>query len=283
MFESIAAVLFKWQPYLGYITVDRPERQTCSVGSQYTHRTSVGGYRAILNHGRSMTKYNNRNNKRKLKKRNTLTKVPKSIESRTTMFYDFGFASSVTSTGVQYSILDPLKNNLLLYFQTLWEPSLLGWSPGVRILNAKLRIEHIDVRIIFTGAQSTTLLAGDLFNSIRHVLYLTGNSPLDAQPVPLNNISEFLDVRDVKKVYTDQVIPLPSQAFDTVNSYNVPQVVQRTYRLKVNRQFTWWTSDPTGASGWDTREGNINCALVSDSLVSPHPTVEYRLRVYYSY
>lgn len=279
----VTAAAFIWQPYLGYIIVDRPGQQPCPVGSQCTHRTLVDGYQTILNTGRS--RHNNNNNKRKMPKgkKTRKNKIPRSIESRTTGFYDFGFANSISTGGVQYSILDPLKNNLLLYFQTLWEPSLVGWSPGVRVLNAKIRVESIDLRAVFTGAQSTTLLAGDLFNSIRHVLYLTGNSPLDVQPTPLTNLTEFLDVRDVVKVYTDQVIPLPTQAFDTVNQYNVPQVVQRTYRLKVNRQFTWWTSDPSGASGWDTREGNINCSFISDSTVSPHPTVEYRLRVYYSY
>jgi len=207
----------------------------------------------------------------------------KTIERRTYDYIDFGFSNNITSTSLQYSMLDPLRTTILPSFSVLWKPSLLGWSPGIKILNAKIRLEKVEIRVLVTGAQSTTLLAGDLFNSLRYIMYKTGNSPLDAQPNPLANTTEFLDLRDVTKVYLDKLVPLPTQAFDSANGYNVPQVIQQTFTCPLGLTLEWYSSDSTGATGWDTRMNNLNVAFVSDSTVSPHPTIEFRQRMYYSW
>lgn len=216
-------------------------------------------------------------------KNNKLVLYKKPIESRNYDYIDFGFSNTITTTPLQYAMLDPFRTVILPSFSVLWKPSLLGWSPGVKILNAKIRLERVDCRALLTGAQSTTLLAGDLFNSIRYICYKTGNSTLDTQPTPLNNLTEFLDLRDVLKVYTDKLVPLPTQAFDSANGYNVPQVRQDTFSINLGSTLEWYSSDPTGATGWDTRMYNFLITFVSDSSVSPHPTIEFRQRMYYSW
>lgn len=207
----------------------------------------------------------------------------KPIESRSMDYIDFGFAGTITTTPLQYSMLDPFRTTILPSFSVLWRPSLLGWSPGTKIINATIRLERVDFRVLLTGAQSTTLLAGDLFNSVRMIMYKTGNSPLDTQPSPLANLTEFIDFRNVQKVYVDKLYPLPTQAFDSVNSYNVPQVIQSSFSMKLGSTLEWFTSDSTGATGWDTRQTSFNVAFVSDSSVSPHPSIEFRQRMYYSW
>jgi len=205
------------------------------------------------------------------------------IEKRTVDYVDFGFQNSITTSALQYSMLDPFRTTMLPSFGVLWKPSLLGWSPGVKILNAKIRLERVYVRVLLTGAQSTTLLAGDLFNSIRYICYKTGNSALDTQPTPLNNITEFLDLRDITKVYTDKLVPLPTQAFDSANGLNIPQVISHTFTIPLKTTLEWFSTDPTGATGWDTRMTNLLIAFISDSTVTPHPSIEFRQRMYYSY
>jgi len=210
-------------------------------------------------------------------------KIPRTIEQRLMQYIDFGFSASITSTPLDYKITDPIRTQILPSFPSLWRPSLVGWSPGVKKINAKIRLDRMDVRILATGAQSTTLLAGDLYNSIRLCVYKTGNSPLDTQPTPLSNITEFLNLTDVTKVYVDRVIALPSQAFDSVNSYNVPQVVQQTFSVPLGFELDWFTNTANGSDGWDTRKDGLDCSFVSDSTVSPHPNLEFRVRLYYSY
>lgn len=206
----------------------------------------------------------------------------KSIESRTVEYFDFGFSAGITSAGVTYSILDPLRTQILPSYQSIWRPSLVGWSPGSKLLNARIKLQHADIRVLSTGAQSNALLAGDLYNSIRYVMYLTGNSVLDVQPSPMSNLTEFLSLQDIERVYTDKLVPLPSQAFDTSNNYNVPQVTQRTFTIPMNLTLDWFTSDATGATGWDTRKYNVLMQTLSDSTVSPHPSIEFRVRLYYA-
>jgi len=190
-------------------------------------------------------------------------------------------AQQITATTSVYNILDTVRTVLLPNYQIGWRPVIN--SNGSRALYAKMTIPFIDISLIFTGAQSTTLLPGDLFNSIRFCIVKVGSKASISVPQVLLSLTNFPELEFVEKLFIDNIVPLPTQAFDTVNSYNVPQVVRKQFRLMLGEQLDWFTQTGSGLSNWDTKKTSFALQFVSDSTVSPHPTIDLQWRVYYKF
>jgi hypothetical protein len=156
-------------------------------------------------------------------------------------------------------------------------------TPGLR---SKIRIHHIDVDITIVGAQSTTLLAGDLYNTVRFAYVLDGRfydgSGATAPSAYLTSITGGTNITDVIRVLRDEKISLSSTAYDSTNGYNVPRVVNKAFRLPVNRSFVFYSTN-AGYSLWSTENCNILLDIVSDSSVTPHPSFSHNSRIFFTF
>jgi len=146
-----------------------------------------------------------------------------------------------------------------------------------------MSIPFIDFSITFSGAQSTTLLAGDLFNSIRFCIVKVGTKASASVAPVLPSLTNFPELEFVDKLYIDNIVPLPTQAFDTANGYNVPQVIRKQFRLILGEQLDWYTETGSGLSNWDTKKNAFAIQFISNSSVSPHPTIDLQWRLYYKF
>jgi len=146
-------------------------------------------------------------------------------------------------------------------------------------MESKVHIRSIEVWLNFVGSQSNTIAAGDLFNRVRVVI--VGISSAYTTALSLTpSIDSGLDMRDLERVYLDQVITLSSTAFDVLNSYNVPATKFLNRRIGINKDFSCF-STTTPYNVWDSRLDSIGMFLVSDSSVAPNPTVTGHIRVHY--
>lgn len=167
--------------------------------------------------------------------------------------------------------------NLLATIPQITSPIAVNGSVQWR---QRITIAAIDFSYSVVGSQGTALVAGDLYNFTRAIVWetrdsysLSPNTPLVSVHVPLNNY-------DCKKVYFDEVQTLPTNAFNSAD-YNAPGLHHKRVMLPVNQTYDWFTTQVNGLGGWDTKTGNIVCSFVSDSGATPHPTVHFAFRVYF--
>jgi hypothetical protein len=216
----------------------------------------------------------NKNNKKKIR-----DKIPSLAYSSLTDFTNGSL--SATSTTTQTSILTAIQSLLASYPQHA-TPVYQGALSGFK-LRQQLYISHLEVRIQMVGAQSTTLLSADLYNSIRYAIYMTGKNFSSGSYKYLNDTVTGGILDDIKRLYVDKVVSLPSQAFDSVNSYNVPQVVNLFNKIPIEQVFNFYSLTPSGTSTWDTEERDLLIDFVSDSSVTPHPLIQYNIRIFFSF
>ncbi len=161
----------------------------------------------------------------------------------------------------------------------MWRPIINGPSDfGQRAI---VRIVRLQARFTAIGSEGTAIASADLFNNIRVLTYTTPR-PTGATPVnPLADITDFPNMSDVEKIIHDQIIALPTQAFDS-SDYNVPMVKSGVWSKKVNILLDCRTDTGTGLSGWGTVARNLYVAHVSDSSVTPNPhlTMNWRMTAY---
>jgi hypothetical protein len=150
-------------------------------------------------------------------------------------------------------------------------------------LRQKIWISHIELRTQFVGAQATVVAAADMYNSIRLALYLSGPSYKESSAPYLTSVIGGGTLDDIKQIYVDKVVSLPSQAIDNVSGYNVPQVHNHFQQIKINRYFDWYSLTPTGTADWETVANDLLIDVISDSSVAPHPTVEWSARIFFTY
>jgi len=161
-------------------------------------------------------------------------------------------------------------------------PFFEGGSIGFRLRQA-IRIRTIEADLVYVGAQSNVLALGDLYNTVRLAVYESGETYQSSSLTYASSVVTS-DVRDVTKVFHDEMVPLPTQAFDSVNSYNVPQVLTKRYQIPINQTYVFFSQNPTGAGvAWETTAKDILLEIVSDSSAPPHPTVIYNFRVWFEY
>jgi hypothetical protein len=198
-----------------------------------------------------------------------------------TPYVDFNSEGAIGSTAAQASLLIPLlaSGGVLPSFPSIATPIFTGSSLDVY---AKIRISSILVSYSARGSEGTALAAGDLYNTIRILVYHTGvvysltpTNPLEAET------SRWPNMVDTSEILLDLKMDLPTVSFEPSTRYNAPAM--RTYRqmIPVNKTFDCYTTTNDGTSSWDTKNGNILFSAVSDSTVTPHPTQQMNIRVFY--
>jgi hypothetical protein len=191
-------------------------------------------------------------------------------------FVDNKITVNASTTSGRFSLFTQLAN-LLGTVPQMAEPILQNGNVEWR---ARIYISHIELRTLCVGSQSNTLVAGDLFNNVRFVVSETRDAFGIASTPTLVGVADPLQVADKRFVHLDHMYNVMTQAFNGAG-YNVPGVHNDLFNIPINRTFDWFTLVTTGASGWDTKTGNIECATVSDSSVTPNPSITYTSRIYF--
>lgn len=196
-------------------------------------------------------------------------------------FFDANYSLSVTTTPQQSSILTPLlgAGGIMPSFPQIATPVFSGSSVD---FYQEVRLREMWMSVCATGAQSNIITSGDLFNTIRLVVFKTG-IPYSINPInPLpTETHRWPNPVDILEVVEDLKYDLPTVAFDSNINYNVPNV--RTFRARypLNTTLQLYTQSDTGTTGWDTKDGNLLIAYFSDSSASPHPNLYVSIRVFY--
>ncbi len=184
---------------------------------------------------------------------------------------------AVSSTPYEITLLGNLINptSVLTCSPSMWRPIINAPSDfGQRAL---IRILSVEARYSAIGSEGTAIATGDLFNNLRIITFTTPKPTGVAPTNPLSDIIDFPNMEDVGTVVHDQLIGLPSQAFNSTD-YNVPMVKTGVWRRKLNILLDCRTSTAAGTSGWYTVANNIYVAVVSDSIISPNPHLSINFR-----
>jgi hypothetical protein len=184
------------------------------------------------------------------------------------------------ATGVAYfNLLDSLLLNPSGLFPSNLQATRIALQSGTTVYYKTIEVISMDVHLNFVGSQSNTIVAGDLFNRVRLIVW-TSEYPYSATTVPTWTIDTMTDYRVVKRTYADHLVNLPSQAFDTLSNFNVPQCITWDQSINMRKRFECFSSNNTGTQ-WDTRNSNLYLSFVSDSAVLPFPGVTGSVRLYY--
>jgi len=189
----------------------------------------------------------------------------------------FGVGTSIVVLATPFDPLLKASTGQLATYPSVMEPYMAGLS-AVYDFKGKVRVERLLITLNLVGSQSNTIAAGDLYNRVRVILIYTNSNYLGTVAFNTFTIDTQPDMRDAQILY-DQVHNLPSQAFDTVNSYNVPQCKTLKINAYQNRNFELFSTQ--GGATWDTRRGNYILYIVSDSAVAPNPLVSGSTRLLY--
>lgn len=145
---------------------------------------------------------------------------------------------------------------------------------------SKIRITRLELSFRIVGSQGTAIASGDLYNTVRCMIYKTHLRTNSAPTQPLIDVVSFPKLLEVEKVIYDEKFALASQAFDS-SDYNVPNVRTGHRALAVNKTLEFFTDDIPATTNWFSRNGNLWFATVSDSAVTPNPEVTFKVRFYY--
>lgn len=139
----------------------------------------------------------------------------------------------------------------------------------------------VELNLNISGSQSNTLVASDLYNRLRVVIWET-KFPFSSSNVASWDIDSLTDWTRVSKLHYDNVVQLSSTAFDASN-YNVPQTAGLRAMIPINHRYEFRSLTTTGGlpTSFDTFEDNLFFGVVSDSTVAPHPNIQGTLRLYY--
>lgn len=265
----------KLEGYLAYIVVDRQlEQQSCSnrVSTSILWVCRVGTRHTLISF---LAKRSQKVVTRPTHKKRNIRR-----DDATFDYSDLAVSSSLTTTATSYKVLSPIlgTDGILPNFPFACARPVILTGPYMA-MESKVHIRSIEVWLNFVGSQSNTIAAGDLFNRVRVVI--VGISSAYTTALSLTpSIDSGLDMRDLERVYLDQVITLSSTAFDVLNSYNVPATKFLNRRIGINKDFSCF-STTTPYNVWDSRLDSIGMFLVSDSSVAPNPTVTGHIRVHY--
>lgn len=146
----------------------------------------------------------------------------------------------------------------------------------------RFRVQQIVLNLNLVGSNANIVAAGDLYNRVRVNAWET-DLPYSSTVYPVFDIDNQIDWTRAKKHTLDHVGTLSATAFDSANEYPAAQTQNVKVSIKVNRTFEAYSASSGGApTGFDTREGNLLLALVSDSAVAPHPSFSGSVRIYYT-
>lgn len=193
-------------------------------------------------------------------------------------FSDWYLANTVaTTTMTQASVLNQLA---VQFAATLQITKPITWGGGNVRYQAAVQLHGVVVRIRTIGAQGTSLLYGDLYNSLRLILYISGSTLIDNPDSLGGGVDTNFNPLDVSRLLMDHLFDLPSTAFDSASGYNCPNVKSQYVYIPINQRFDFFSTNSSG-SVWDTRKNNLVLAYVSDSSATPHPQFDCHIRMYY--
>ncbi len=151
-------------------------------------------------------------------------------------------------------------------------------SGSTQRYTSRIHITKIDVRLHVTNALSNGVVAGDSYNTCRVGLYCSGAPYLTAITAPFNTIMEHPNNEDVLKWLCDKNYVTWITAFDATDD-GAPKHHMDQFSCPVN--MTIDCQSVGSRTAWDTKAGDLQIAIVSDSAVTPHPSVEWAIRVHY--
>jgi hypothetical protein len=202
------------------------------------------------------------------------------FQQRMSPFSDWYINDQVVTTGITSS---SVLNQLGVQFTAtpqITKPITFG--PGTVRYQAAVQLHGIVVKLRAIGAQGTSLLYGDLYNSIRVTLYISGSTLADTPDSVGGGTDLIINPTDVTRLLLDHTFDLPSTAFDSSNGYNVPNVKSHYVYIPINTRFDFFSTNSTPNS-WDTRKGNLIFTYISDSSATPHPQINAAIRMYYDF
>jgi len=187
-----------------------------------------------------------------------------------------------TTTGSGYRLLEPLMgpSGLLITY-----PQLCRVAAGGSIATPKwfksIMVTGIEYQLNLVGAQSNTLIAADLYNRVRIVIWDTKFS-FSASVIAQWDIDGLTDWTRASKLLLDQTVGLGAQAFDSAN-YNVPGTSNLRGFIPYRHRFDIKSTTTVGGlpTVLDTDEDNLLFGIVSDSALVPHPSMTGTIRVHY--
>lgn len=210
----------------------------------------------------------------------SVTQAITHFQVRSTPFCDLTITNNAaTTSSTEFSILAPLisvmAGNLQITKPITWGGGNVRYTAGVHVHGVLVKVRTI-------GAQSNTLLAGDLYNSVRIIIYQSGSTYADAPDGLGGGVDQWYNPSDAVKLHYDHTFNLPTQAYDTASAYNVPQVLGDQLYIPMNTRFDFFSLNSSGST-WDTKKGDLLVIFVSDSGVTPHPSVNISCRLYYDF
>jgi hypothetical protein len=198
-------------------------------------------------------------------------------------YFDFQLGSNLISTSnISGTMLGSLLSStgILASFPANATPVS---SAGTLQLYQKIKLNHMLVAITAIGSQSNTLAAGDIYNRLRVMIVWTGETYQGSQISPLvnNSVDQWPNMQDVVQVFGDWQFSLPSQAFNSSN-YNSPAIKTWRSSIPIDKTLECFATTASGTGAWETKQGDLVYAAVSDSSVSPNPILLTTVRVYYT-
>jgi hypothetical protein len=198
---------------------------------------------------------------------------------------DTNLAATGVTVSTQVIRLDALvfgpSGILVTYPQSLAHPYMAG-SGSFIAFAGRLRWKKLIVRMNFVGSQANVLASGDLFSRVRMVIIWSKTPYQDAFTMNSLSIDSMVDRRDSDVVLYDEIINLPTTAYDSANGYNCPGLRTVNLDLDLSRLPSCEFFSSASNTVFDTRQGSFYALFVSDSSVAPNPTVSGSTRLYFT-
>jgi hypothetical protein len=199
-------------------------------------------------------------------------------------YFDYLFNNTVSTTVAFSTVLTPLLGpsgtGILGGYPILARPSFVN---NVIIWQTRVRLSRMVVKWRAVGSTGGFVTPGDLYNTMRCVIYKTDEEYATVNIEPLVSVDGGLDLEDTRTVFYDKTILLPTQAFDSSTGTNIPMLASGCLEIPLNLALDCFTSVNAGTSGWNTKLGDLVFSVVSDSSVTPHPSFVCTIRVYYEF
>jgi len=193
------------------------------------------------------------------------------------MYFDVDLDTvSVSGTETKYNLLDPLlgSTGILATSETYSRPI---WRNGAKVYTSRIRLDRIDVRVACTSSYSSLGLPGDLFNLVRMAICVSPSSYRTTLAQLFAAVDKHIFTNNVAKIVCDDTFDVMVQAFDSTDRA-APGMKFRHYTCPLNTIVDCFSNDRTT---WDTKAGSVSLSTISDSQLTPHPTLDLHLRIHY--
>lgn len=196
------------------------------------------------------------------------------------MFFDHWQAPFSTNTTVTVgTLLDTLLSSTGIlatndtYAKPIWIGTAQRWT-------SRIHISHMEVRVHVINSQSNALVAGDMFNTVRWMAFVTPSSYASGVPNILIDTIRQPITNNIAKILCDETFATHVAAFDSSDLASPTHEV-RSFSCPVNLMIDCITNNTR--TTWDTKAGNLALNIVSDSSVTPHPQITYSIRTHFKF